>query len=1365
MLSTQQYSINYWVNISTNVHLGVNQQTPITITAMQKVGTEAIEDIDENAKLYYRYADTYSWTEVSDPSYTITLLPTVDKDLIIKATHLNGDTEVEYDRETITYSPLNTPTLDLDNDTDTILYSADGTQLLGAPVTSTATLYLNGDPLAANYNWVLFDSLIDVEDMSSTTAGGQTITVSALLADTARAVCTATVTATGPFQGKQYAKAFTISKTRKGDNAISYSLVMDQQGLPIDPATNEITVVRLSGTCYVHDGNSVQPFGNATYKYDVDASGTYVTQIANADGTFTFEAGPVTSQIEVCLEVDGHIVDKEIIKTIPAGVSIVSQTMYYALVHPNYTTGTLKAPSSDSDLIVRNTGNVALLRLDQASSEADIAAAETWGTWSTNPPAHTDATNGWKYWTTVRTEFSSSTAGHYSTPIINEDLSSIYALAEGKTTNYYSAEDPSNSYTMKEGDCWFHTDEEVYEYYVEEHVPTTGNDYIGYYVTPDDTNPTTYILVTGGNVQELLDGDELMTLVPGKNKIYNRSYLGPGGSLYQWVGTASSGYWKDIGEEVVANKVTANYINALKITAKRVKVLDTDNTTLFEADGLDGNHKVTIGGFEVKKSTLTTGDNGRDASGLQINTNNQIKLSSDSNKSWSIGSITSTEINNTSWTNSDWSRYYPQSETPAFKQTQGLATANWDGYTIHDLFEYSATNDLSKNAGGSNTFYAVTKLTFNETVTDFDIYINHNSGNNSDYMIASIPATAGSIQIPTAYNSSSVKTSDYGDGTSSSVTKVHYDSITSGQSIYIVYVHGGGSHVSSYCGAFYIPATNIRLSIGDKFQVLSDGTVYAKDLYLIPDSTNTENAGGRLEAAEAEIHTIKTNTIEAIRGEIEELNATVLDAQKITVKDKASPQNTIFKVDGTATTATERVNIGGFKVANKKLFAGTASSGSYVELGTEAIMLGGNSDETAPFYVNKEGDLKAESGLIGGFLLTETGINSTNNNLQLKSDGSLIAKSGDIGGFTINPPGRTGLYSNYLEFNEEQVYFPQQAYLNLNDKVKIYSATPTDNTNGNVANVLTSYITTTNDANFIIRNNSGAGIKFAKDDSTTNMNVSVTVKGPNIGGSSYYYEALLDYTCSLSSLQPSPITVSFKVQVFDVIYQETKLYTAQCTIPAYSQTASGSILIDVDATYTDAMTQYVYNPSNYNNDAAIMGMGFDSITRGKNEITKSVGAFSTTNKSVYSLGHFMPEGTGCTLGSDSKVWASLHIKSAEQYSSDRNLKNSIRAVPAEIDLLYDKIKPVSYKFNDGTSDRTHFGFIAQDIQQSLADLSIDTKDFAPLCIPKETDAYMSVRYTEFIPLNTAQIQALKKRVAEQEARIQELERVIKELKT
>lgn len=88
------------------------------------------------------------------------------------------------------------------------------------------------------------------------------------------------------------------------------------------------------------------------------------------------------------------------------------------------------------------------------------------------------------------------------------------------------------------------------------------------------------------------------------------------GKLYQCSGFDTNGkaIWEDVGGELVANKLTANYINALDITAKKITVLNNNNAVqsdsnpiLFEADGLSGAGKVSIANFTVKNDKLYSG--------------------------------------------------------------------------------------------------------------------------------------------------------------------------------------------------------------------------------------------------------------------------------------------------------------------------------------------------------------------------------------------------------------------------------------------------------------------------------------------------------------------------------------------------------------------------------------------------------------------------------------------------------------------------------------------------------------------------------------------------------------------------------------
>jgi hypothetical protein len=44
-----------------------------------------------------------------------------------------------------------------------------------------------------------------------------------------------------------------------------------------------------------------------------------------------------------------------------------------------------------------------------------------------------------------------------------------------------------------------------------------------------------------------------------------------------------------------------------------------------------------------------------------------------------------------------------------------------------------------------------------------------------------------------------------------------------------------------------------------------------------------------------------------------------------------------------------------------------------------------------------------------------------------------------------------------------------------------------------------------------------------------------------------------------------------------------------------------------------------------------------------------------------------------------------------------------------------KLIPVSYTFKDGTSGRTHVGFISQDVEQTMEELGMTSLDFAGFC--------------------------------------------------
>ncbi len=91
-----------------------------------------------------------------------------------------------------------------------------------------------------------------------------------------------------------------------------------------------------------------------------------------------------------------------------------------------------------------------------------------------------------------------------------------------------------------------------------------------------------------------------------------------------------------------------------------------------------------------------------------------------------------------------------------------------------------------------------------------------------------------------------------------------------------------------------------------------------------------------------------------------------------------------------------------------------------------------------------------------------------------------------------------------------------------------------------------------------------------------------------------------------------------------------------------------------------------------------------------------------------------PGGDGShNLGLSNKKWAAVYASSGTIQTSDRNAKNMIEELSDEKakNFIY-RIKPSTYKMNDGTSGRTHWGIISQDIEELFEELNMTSLDFA-----------------------------------------------------
>lgn len=105
-------------------------------------------------------------------------------------------------------------------------------------------------------------------------------------------------------------------------------------------------------------------------------------------------------------------------------------------------------------------------------------------------------------------------------------------------------------------------------------------------------------------------------------------------------------------------------------------------------------------------------------------------------------------------------------------------------------------------------------------------------------------------------------------------------------------------------------------------------------------------------------------------------------------------------------------------------------------------------------------------------------------------------------------------------------------------------------------------------------------------------------------------------------------------------------------------------------------------------------------------------------------------------------------------SSDKNLKKDIEPLEEKHVRFFKNLRPVSYKFINGTSGRRHTGFIAQEVEEAVKEAGMTDQDMAAVV---KDDSQYYLRYEEIIAVQTKVIQDLMARVDSLEARVNKLE--------
>ena len=106
---------------------------------------------------------------------------------------------------------------------------------------------------------------------------------------------------------------------------------------------------------------------------------------------------------------------------------------------------------------------------------------------------------------------------------------------------------------------------------------------------------------------------------------------------------------------------------------------------------------------------------------------------------------------------------------------------------------------------------------------------------------------------------------------------------------------------------------------------------------------------------------------------------------------------------------------------------------------------------------------------------------------------------------------------------------------------------------------------------------------------------------------------------------------------------------------------------------------------------------------------------------------------------------SVQLKDGAAVTSDARLKTEIQSFSDMHETLFMNLSPKTYKYIEGTSNRTHFGFIAQEMETAILESGLTTQDVAAfVSIESDRDGFegyeLSIRYSEIVSLNTYMIQ-------------------------
>jgi hypothetical protein len=184
-----------------------------------------------------------------------------------------------------------------------------------------------------------------------------------------------------------------------------------------------------------------------------------------------------------------------------------------------------------------------------------------------------------------------------------------------------------------------------------------------------------------------------------------------------------------------------------------------------------------------------------------------------------------------------------------------------------------------------------------------------------------------------------------------------------------------------------------------------------------------------------------------------------------------------------------------------------------------------------------------------------------------------------------------------------------------------------------------------------------------------------------------------------------------------------------------------------------------YNTGNYNT-----GIGLNALNNNSGSFNTVIGANDTpiqitgSNNTLIGYGaNIDPSFSNVVVIGNIGIQAAF-IKVAWSYFSDKRLKSNIQNSNLGLDFI-SKLRPVSYHRNNDASQKTEYGLIAQELEETLNSAGVTNNGI----ISKDGEGMYSVRYNDLISPMIKAIQEQKTIIDNQQLQIDELKKMVESM--